>query len=103
MARAFKNVITPVAIASFTWLERPDSGFEFSDDKYKVTLLFDKESGEGRAFKQKMDEMTQELASQEFGDKIKGIKALLRMAMRPRRKTFMVIGSCGPRRSFSLV
>ena len=35
MARAFKNVITPVATASFTWLERPDSGFEFSDENPK--------------------------------------------------------------------
>lgn len=78
MARAFKNVITPVATASFTWLERPDSGFEFSDDKYKVTLLFDKESDEGRAFKQKMDEMTKELAAQEFGDKVKGIQGPLK-------------------------
>lgn len=37
-----ERVVSPVARASFPSLAEPDSGREFSDDKYKITLLFPK-------------------------------------------------------------
>lgn len=37
-----ERVVSPVARASFPNLAEPDSGREFSDDKYKITLLFPK-------------------------------------------------------------
>ncbi len=35
----FIKVVTPVGTAQYAWIARPDSGHEFSDGKYKVTLL----------------------------------------------------------------
>ncbi len=78
MSRKSKVVVTPVGSASFCWLERPDTGFEFSDDKYKVTILFSKDSEQGKVFKRKVDEYTKELAVAEFGDKVKNIQSPLR-------------------------
>lgn len=36
------DVITPPGLAAFTHLSKPDTGGQYSDDKYKVRLLFDK-------------------------------------------------------------
>jgi len=38
-------VVTPAGTAAYAWVEKPDSGVnQFSDDKYKVTLLIPKET-----------------------------------------------------------
>lgn len=37
-----KIVVSPVVTAAYAWLSRPDEGQEYSDGKYKVTLVMDK-------------------------------------------------------------
>jgi len=37
----FIKVLTPVGVAAYAWIARPDSGHEFSDGKYKTTLTMD--------------------------------------------------------------
>src|SRR4051812_41030830 len=39
-----KPLQTPPGLASFVHLDAPDSGREFSDDKFKLDLLFDKDT-----------------------------------------------------------
>lgn len=35
--------VSPVGTAAYAWLTQPDTGKEYSDDKYKITLLLDKD------------------------------------------------------------
>ena len=37
-------VRTPAAYAAYAWLDKPDSGQQYSDDKFKVTAVFDKDT-----------------------------------------------------------
>lgn len=39
---------SPKGTAAYAWLREPDSGREFSDDKYKVTLVLPKEGAENQ-------------------------------------------------------
>lgn len=39
--KPIKSVRTPLATAAFAWIHKPDTGKEYSDNKYKVTLVFD--------------------------------------------------------------
>lgn len=40
--RTYARIMTLPATASYSYLREPDSGREYSDDKYKVTILIDK-------------------------------------------------------------
>lgn len=39
------TIVSPVGIAAFAWLSKPDTGKKYSDDKYKVTLVLPKGDG----------------------------------------------------------
>ena len=42
MAKVQRDVVvSPTATAAYAWLAKPDEGQEFSDGKYKVTLVLD--------------------------------------------------------------
>lgn len=45
--RQYIQVRTGISTASFSYLREPDQGREFSDGKYKITLLIDKGDEEG--------------------------------------------------------
>ncbi len=36
------TIRSPIGVAAFAWIAKPDSGKKYSDDKYKVTLVLDK-------------------------------------------------------------
>lgn len=57
-------VVSPEATAAYAWLARPDEGQEFSDGKYKVTLVIDKDHDE---FFNKVQALSDEVATKEFG------------------------------------
>ena len=42
--------VSPVAVAAYAWLAKPDEGQQFSDGKYKVTLVFDPADPEVKEF-----------------------------------------------------
>jgi len=55
MPREQKTIIvSPVATAAYAWLANPDEGQDFSDGKYKVTLLLDKDDKETKTFIKKL-------------------------------------------------
>lgn len=39
-------IVAPAGIAAHAYLDKPDTGGEYSDDKYKVTVLYPKENAE---------------------------------------------------------
>lgn len=42
MARKVKTTVTfKPTVASYPWIDKPDTGHKFSDNKYKTTLLYD--------------------------------------------------------------
>jgi hypothetical protein len=41
--------ITPAGVAAYAWLTKPDTGGEYSDDKYKVTLVLPKKGAPNQA------------------------------------------------------
>ena len=45
--RTYTRLTTNQVTASYSYLREPDSGREFSDDKYKVTILIDKADEDG--------------------------------------------------------
>lgn len=45
-----RPIVSPVATSAYAWLARPDEGQEFSDGKYKVTLVLDKGDKEAKDF-----------------------------------------------------
>ena len=47
--RTYTRLTTNQVTASFSYLREPDSGREYSDDKYKVTVLIDKADEDGLA------------------------------------------------------
>jgi len=61
------KVATPAGTAAYAWIEKPDSGNEYSDDKYKVTLLIDEELESTEEFVAKITAKAKELAQEEWG------------------------------------
>jgi len=62
----YVNFATTVGTAHFAWLNKPDTGSEYSDGKYKVTVAFQKDDpivGQLKA-------TIKDAAQREFGDKI---------------------------------
>jgi hypothetical protein len=47
--RTYVRLTTAVTTASYSYLREPDAGREFSDNKYKTTLLIDKNDEDGLA------------------------------------------------------
>ena len=52
-------------IAAFSYLDKPDSGGKYSDDKFKTTMVYDDE-----ALIEHIEKATIELAEQEWGDSV---------------------------------
>jgi hypothetical protein len=61
------KVATPEGVAAYAWVNKPDSGNEYSDDKYKVTLLLDEEAESTENFVAKITAQAKELAAEEWG------------------------------------
>ena len=40
--KQFEKVVSPVVTAAYAWLSKPDEGQQYSDGKFKVTLVLDK-------------------------------------------------------------
>lgn len=55
-----KGIVTPRARLSYPYLEKPDEGREFSDGKFKVTLLFPKEGSDFAVMKNALLAVAQE-------------------------------------------
>ncbi len=73
MANNAPKLITPVATAAYAWLAKPDEGQEYSDGKYKVTLLLDKADKDTTAFLKKLEDASDEIAAEKFGGKPKNL------------------------------
>lgn len=63
------NIATPTGYVSFPHLAKPDDKGEYADDKYKVTMLFDKKGVDLSGLKK----AALLCAQQAFGDKIKSL------------------------------
>jgi len=63
----FIKVVTPVGTAQYAWLARPDTGHEFSDGKYKVTLLMNPEDAGVKEAIGKINEAVEDAAIAEWG------------------------------------
>ncbi len=61
------SAVTPAATAAYAWLQKPDEGQEYSDGKFKVTLLLPKGDAEVIDFISKMTPLVEDLAVKEFG------------------------------------
>jgi|TARA_B110000908_G_C10230107_1_gene440120 hypothetical protein len=62
----YVNFATTVGTAHFAWLNKPDTGSEYSDGKYKVTVAFQKDDPMVATLKATI----KDAAQREFGDKI---------------------------------
>jgi hypothetical protein len=60
-------VVSPEAVAAYAWLARPDEGQQYSDGKYKVTLVLDKKDKEVEKFIETLEQKTQDLLAEEYG------------------------------------
>lgn len=61
--------VSPVAVAAYAWLARPDEGQQYSDGKYKVTLVFDPKDEDTKSFIKQIKEASVALAKEELGVK----------------------------------
>jgi hypothetical protein len=66
--------VTPPATAAYAWLQKPDEGQEYSDGKYKVTILMPKDDKSTVDFITKMTPLVEDLAIKEFGKLPSGFK-----------------------------
>lgn len=62
----YVNFATTAGTAHFSWLAKPDTGSEYSDNKYKVTVAFQKDD----PIVTKLKAVVKDAAVREFGDKI---------------------------------
>ena len=62
----YVNFATTAGTAHFAWLNKPDTGSEYSDGKYKVTVAFQKDDGIIKSLKATI----KDAAQREFGDKL---------------------------------
>ena len=62
----YVNFATTAGTAHFAWLNKPDTGSEYSDGKYKVTIAFQKDDPVVKTLKATI----KDAAQREFGDKI---------------------------------
>lgn len=76
MARKqYPRVISPVATAAYAWLQKPDEGHQFSDGKYKVTLVMDSNDAATQEFLQQLEEKMEETAVAEWGKTPKNLRS----------------------------
>jgi|TARA_B110000977_G_C11072599_1_gene490055 hypothetical protein len=68
------SAVTPPATAAYAWLQKPDEGQEYSDGKYKVTILMPKDDKSTVDFITKMTPLVEDLAIKEFGKLPSGFK-----------------------------
>lgn len=59
------KLATAQGIAHFAYIDKPDSGREFSDDKYKVTISFDAAD----PFVKKLEDTVEKLLTEYYGDR----------------------------------
>lgn len=69
-----KVVVSPEATAAYAWLSRPDEGQEYSDGKYKVTLVLNKGDKDVEAFIKSVKADADDALEQEFGKVPKGAR-----------------------------
>jgi len=60
-------LVSPLATAAYAWLARPDEGQEYSDGKYKVTLVLDKKEPGVEEFIADMTTKAEAMGTAEFG------------------------------------
>ena len=67
MAKAnIVKIVSPPCGSAYAWLSKPDEGQEYSDGKYKVTLLLDKDSKETQSFIKELDAKCDEAAQEKW-------------------------------------
>jgi len=62
----YVNFASATGIANYAWLNKPDTGSEYSDGKYKVTVAWNKDD----PFVAQLKAIVKDAAEREFGDKI---------------------------------
>ena len=67
-------LVSPVSQAAYAWLQNPDEGQEFSDGKYKVTLVLDKSDKDVKGFIKQLTDAADAEAEKEWGDKPKKMR-----------------------------
>tara|TARA_R110002074_G_scaffold35437_3_gene96679 strand:- start:1657 stop:2262 length:606 start_codon:yes stop_codon:yes gene_type:complete len=65
--KKFLKCLTPVGTAAYAWIARPDEGHEFSDGKYKTTLVMDANDAAVEAGIAKLQAAVVEAAIAEWG------------------------------------
>jgi len=58
--------VSPNVVAAYAWLAKPDEGQEFSDGKYKVTLVMEKGDPEIEKFIETLSTVSKDIATAEF-------------------------------------
>ena len=80
------RVKSPVAAAAYAWLARPDEGQQYSDGKYKVTLLLDKDDKDVKTWIKKLEATSDEVATEHFNGKPKSSTIAGKMATLSRKR-----------------
>ena len=62
----YVNFASSEGTANYAWLNKPDTGSEYSDNKYKVTVSWNKDD----EFVTKLKEIVKDAAQREFGKKL---------------------------------
>ena len=60
-------VVSPEATAAYAWLSRPDEGQQYSDGKYKVTLVLPKNGKGVEEFIEDLQQKAEDTIVKEFG------------------------------------
>lgn len=80
------QLVTPVGTAAFAWLSEPDTGYEYSDGKFKVTLVLDPEDEGVSEFIERVDQEAKKLAVAEWGKMPKNFMEPLRAGSEKREE-----------------
>ena len=66
--RKIHKLITPPAVSAYAWLSKPDEDQQFSDGKYKVTLLLKKTDKDTKKFLADLKKKADAAASEEWSE-----------------------------------
>jgi hypothetical protein len=72
--KQFEKVVSPVVTAAYAWLSKPDEGQQYSDGKYKVTLVLDKDDDVTQTFIDQLTEKSDAAATAEWGKVPKNLR-----------------------------
>lgn len=71
----YTKVVSPIGTAAYAWIAKPDEGHQYSDGKYKVTLIMDPNEHGVQEALDKLEAAVEQAAIEEWGKCPKNLRS----------------------------